>query len=433
MHVSIIGGGITGLVIGYNLSHQGFKIDLFEREDELGGLAGPARISGGFVEKAYHLTFKGDLNTLELIERVGLQDRFHWRQAKLGILHQGRIHDFSGVGDLLRFTPLSLLGRLRMGALVFYLSKIRDWKTLDSKAFAPWARRIGGDQVYEAMWEPLLEKKFQERKEQVPVAWMWGKTHRRANSRSNFRQEEFGYIEGSFRTLYNRLAEEIVQQGGEVHRGVPVTGVHFSGERVEGIEHAGGSLDTDVLVSAVPYPLFWNLVRGAKDRVKKKLPAIPRLEYLGAICLIVSLKQSLTDILWLNVNDPDIPFVVAIEISNLIGRAQFGGNSVIYLASYLPNDSKMFGAAPESIFETYSRSLKKIFPHYETSLVTEYRVEKHPFADPIPSLNYSQRLPPLKTSIENLYLSDFTRVYPYDKGSDKSIEIAHRISSLISS
>ncbi len=433
MHVSIIGGGITGLVVGYRLSHQGFKIDLFEREDELGGLAGPARISGGFVERAYHLTFKGDRHTLELIERLGLQDRFHWRQAKLGIFHQGRIHDFSGVGDLLRFKPLSLLGRLRMGALVFYLSKIRDWKRLDSKAFAPWARRIGGDQAYEGIWEPLLEKKFQERKEQIPVAWMWGKTHRRANSRSNFRQEEFGFLEGSFRTLYNRLAEEIVERGGEVHRGVPVTGVHFSDRRVEGIEYAEGSLDTDVLVSAVPYPLFWNLVRDAQARVKKKLPAIPRLEYLGAICLIVSLKQSLTDMLWLNVNDSDIPFVVAIEISNLIGKAQFGGNSVLYLASYLSSDSEMFRAAPESIFETYSRSLKKVFPHYEESLVTEYRVEKHPFADPIPSLNYSQQLPPLKTSIENLYLSDFTRVYPYDKGSDKSIEIANRISSLICS
>ena len=137
--------------------------------------------------------------------------------------------------------------------------------------------------------------------------------------------------------------------------------------------------------------------------------------------------------MWLNVNDSDIPFVVAIEISNLIGKAQFGGNSVLYLASYLSSDSEMFRAAPESIFETYSRSLKKVFPHYEESLVTEYRVEKHPFADPIPSLNYSQQLPPLKTSIENLYLSDFTRVYPYDKGSDKSIEIANRISSLICS
>ncbi len=433
MRVSIIGGGITGLVIGYRLSHQGFKIDLFEREEELGGLAGPVGISGGFVEKAYHLTFKGDLNTLELIERLGLGDRFHWRQAKLGIFHQDRIHGFSGIGDLLRFTPLSFLGRLRMGVLVFYLSKIRDWKTLDSKAFAGWARRIGGDQVYETMWEPLLEKKFQERKEQIPVAWMWGKTHRRANSRSNFKQEEFGFLEGSFRTLYNRLAEEIVQRGGEVHRGVPVTGVHFADERVEGIEYAGGSLDTDVLVSAVPYPLFWNLVAGATDRVRNKLPAIPRLEYLGAICLIVSLKQSLSDILWLNVNDPDIPFVVAIEISNLIGRAQFGGNSVLYLASYLPSDSEMFHSAPEAIFDSYSDSLKKIFPHYDRSQVTEYRVERHPFADPIPSLNYSEQLPPLQTSIENLYLSDFTRVYPYDKGSDKSIEIANRISALIAS
>ncbi len=433
MHVSIIGGGITGLVIGYRLSHQGFKIDLFEAEDELGGLAGPVQISGGFVEKAYHLTFKGDRNTLELIERLGLQDCFHWRQARLGIFHQARIHDFSGIGDLLRFTPLSLPDRLRMGILVFYLSKIRDWRKLDSKAFAAWARRIGGDQVYEAMWEPLLEKKFHERKEQIPVAWMWGKTHRRANSRSNFKQEEFGFIEGSFRTLYNRLAEEIVQNGGQVHRGVPVTGVHFSEERVEGIEYAGGRLDTDVLVSAVPYPLFWNLVGDAKEQVKKGLPPIPRLEYLGAICLILSLKESLTDLLWLNVNDPDIPFVVVIEISNLVGRAQFGGNSVVYVASYVASDSEMLGSDPEFIFETYSRSLRKIFPHYDTRLVTEYRVERHPFADPVPSLNYAQQLPPLQTSIENLYLSDFTRVYPYDKGSDKSIEIANRISELIAS
>ena len=63
--------------------------------------------------------------------------------------------------------------------------------------------------------------------------------------------------------------------------------------------------------------------------------------------MILSLKQSLSDILWLNVNDPDISFVVSIEINNLVGTAQFRGNSVVYLASYYPTDSPWLRAAPE--------------------------------------------------------------------------------------
>lgn len=57
MKVGIIGGGITGLTIAYNLARSGVQVVLFEKKDSLGGLAAPLEIDGLFVEKSYCLIF----------------------------------------------------------------------------------------------------------------------------------------------------------------------------------------------------------------------------------------------------------------------------------------------------------------------------------------------------------------------------------------
>ena len=43
-NIAVIGAGASGLSIGYELQKLGFKVDYFEKSDNLGGLAGAVQL-----------------------------------------------------------------------------------------------------------------------------------------------------------------------------------------------------------------------------------------------------------------------------------------------------------------------------------------------------------------------------------------------------
>jgi protoporphyrinogen oxidase len=45
-HVGIIGGGFCGLAAAYELGRRGVRATVFERDPEVGGLAGSFRVGG---------------------------------------------------------------------------------------------------------------------------------------------------------------------------------------------------------------------------------------------------------------------------------------------------------------------------------------------------------------------------------------------------
>ena len=61
------------------------------------------------------------------------------------------------------------------------------------------------------------------------------------------------------------------------------------------------------------------------------------IDYLANICVVLELTRSLSELYWMNVNDPGFPFVGIIEHTNL-DQADFpaGGTSSICRVTCLP-------------------------------------------------------------------------------------------------
>ena len=115
MKYGIVGGGIAGLTAAYRLTQKGHEVALFEARPQLGGQAGTFEVGGNRLEVFYHHLFSGDSDVLGLIDEMGLGDRMSWRESKVGFFHGGRIYNFVTPGDLLRFKPVSLIDRVRLG------------------------------------------------------------------------------------------------------------------------------------------------------------------------------------------------------------------------------------------------------------------------------------------------------------------------------
>ena len=113
--IAIIGGGFAGLTAAYELGKKGYQTFLFERAPELGGLAGTFPIEGTRLERGYHHWFTSDTIITDLMSELGLGDRVMWIPSKVGFLHGGKIWNWVTPMDVLRFSPMSLVGRMRLG------------------------------------------------------------------------------------------------------------------------------------------------------------------------------------------------------------------------------------------------------------------------------------------------------------------------------
>ena len=131
----------------------------------------------------------------------------------MGFYSDGRLFNFTTPIDLLRFTPLPLLDRLRMAFSTMYLQRIKNYARFEDVRASDYLPRITGRRAFETIWRPLLMAKFGEQWSEISMAWFWGRVHVRFQSRSRSGlREELGYIRGSFARISQSLADHRVRQ-----------------------------------------------------------------------------------------------------------------------------------------------------------------------------------------------------------------------------
>src|SRR5208337_3668329 len=159
MNIGIVGGGITGLTAAYRLSGAGHKVTIFESNIELGGLAQGFTLEGSRLDKFYRHIFKSDTDIIKLVDELGLTDKLWWVESKVGFYYKKKIYNFTTPMDLLRFSPLSILGRIKLGLMSLHLARVKRWKKYEKITVKEWIEKYIGKKVYKVVWGALLEQK----------------------------------------------------------------------------------------------------------------------------------------------------------------------------------------------------------------------------------------------------------------------------------
>ena len=147
-----------------------------------------------------------------------MPDELEWLPSSVAFFLEGRSWPFTSPLHLLRFSPLSLRSRLRMGVAVLRLQRggddVAPFERMTARA---WIRDAMGAEAYEKVWGPLLRGKFGDRADDISMAWLWGKlTMRRKLQGKESRQELLGYPRHSWEPLFAALQERIEAGGGRV-------------------------------------------------------------------------------------------------------------------------------------------------------------------------------------------------------------------------
>ena len=253
--VVCIGGGFTGLSAAYDLARAGRKVHVLEKEEQPGGLASSFQLNGVSLERFYHHWFNNDRDVLQLIDDLGCSDDVLPRPTKTGIYVDGKIFRLSKPVDILRFTPLSLMDRIRMGLLVLKARKVKNWRELESITAEEWLIDLCGRNVYETVWRPLLQGKFGSYANRISAVWMWNKLALRGGSRGKSGEEILLYYKGGFAALIEKLAREIENMGGKVSLGAEACDLDVENGEVKGVKLKDGNvLAANSVLLSLPLP-----------------------------------------------------------------------------------------------------------------------------------------------------------------------------------
>jgi len=428
--VVIVGAGFTGLTAAYVLSKQGYKVRVIESDSTVGGLAGTFEFADGVkLEKFYHHWFNNDVYVPELVKELGMEGDVITLPSRTGIYFNGLMWKLSTPMDLLRFTALSFIDRIRLGLLVLQVRRIKDWHTIEHLSIREWLESLCGKNVYRVVWEPLITSKFSIYAEAVNAVWMWKKLVLRGSTRNEKGGEELAYFKGGFGRLAEAMVSAIEREGGEVHLGEKVTGVHTEGNRLLALHTDRGVVAGRQFLFTPAFPIIADIFEGAADTAW--LGRLLRVRYLGNMCLVLRLKHSLSDTYWLNVNDPGFPFVGVIEHTNFDTSANYAGSHIAFLSRYLAVEDPVWAYSDEQYVDFALQHLQRMFPEMDPSWIVEHRVWRAEYAQPVTERDYSQYVPGSDTPFKNAYLSTMAQIYPEDRGTNYAIREGRKISEKI--
>lgn len=393
--ILVVGGGITGLVAAYRLLQKNYQVTLVEKTKVLGGLLGGFIIGGTNLEKAYHHIFKTDKEIIALIKELGLGNKLKWHESKTAIYYDGTIYPFAGVIDLLKFKPLNLFDKLRLGLVKIYLEKENNWQKFENILAYEWMRKWCGNKAYRIVWEPLLKGKFNNRYQDISMAWMWARIHIRGNS-SEKGKELLGYMDGGFQLIIDELERRIFKLGGIIETGVEI--------------------------------LDFRKLEKEYNRIITTAP-LKNVDYLGAITVVFSSKQNLSPYYWHNINDVKSPFLALIQHTNLVGKEEYEGRNIYYLGTYIPQNHPYFRDNDEKIFRDFFDYLKIIFPEFKEKEIEEKHIFKFKYAQHIVTRGYGGKVNNLNKT--KIIRANFAQIYPEDRGVNFAVREGEKAAALI--
>jgi protoporphyrinogen oxidase len=474
--IAIVGSGFLGMTLALRLVESGAKVTLFESADHIGGLASAWQIGDVTWDKHYHVTLASDSHTRKLVDELGLGQEFQWTETKTGFYTDGKLVSMSNLAEFLKFPPLGLISKLRLGATIFHASRVKDWQQLEQITAEKWLTRLSGKRTFKKIWKPLLKAKLGEAYQQTSAAFIWATIQRMYAARSSgMKKELFGYVRGGYARVLQRFNEVLLEKGVEIRLNARVDSIEklksgvirvetyparrlndiktsvtkqvtkygdfqvsatvargFSGafiaepglekNNVVSFPETANTAHFDKVILTCPAPTAAKVLTDAEQSERE---ALRNIKYQGIVCASVLMRCPISRFYVTNITD-ETPFTGIIEMSALVDKREFNGKALEYLPKYVAPDDDLFEKTDRQIEHDFLAGLESMYPNFRRKDVLAFKVSRVRRVFPIPVVNYSSKLPSSKTSVDGVYVVNSSHIVNGTLNVNETIQLAER-------
>ena len=297
--ILIIGAGPAGLSAARVLSENGYSVEIFELDSQVGGMSKSIELFSQIVDIGPHRFFSkdkrlndfwhshtnGEYEKVSRLTRIFYNRKFFYYPLrgfdalfKLGFLEstlcvlsyiRAKISPFKG--DSFESWVANAFG-YRLYSIFFKSYTEKLWGIKCSELDADFAaQRIKGLNLYEAIKSAFFGG--------------GGKKHKTL-------VDEFSYPKKGCGVVYENMKQEIIKRGGVVHCGVEVLGITTQGKKAVGISTNKGEFSGDIVISTAP---FRDMVLSLEELDCSVKALAGRLKFRNTILVYVEVGDSSVD------------------------------------------------------------------------------------------------------------------------------------------
>ncbi len=423
-NIGIVGGGVLGMFLALKLRQAGAQVTLLESAPASGGLAASDDIGGYTWDRYYHVILLSDLHTRALLDELGVADRLRWGVTRTGFYTDGKLYSLSNNLEFLRFPPLSLFDKLRLGGTIFLASQIRDGRALERVLCEDWLAKWSGRRVVDKIWLPLLKSKLGDNYKIASASFIWAIIARMyAARRSGLKREMFGYVDGGYDLVLKKLQERLDTLGVTTRFNSRVTQISDSGTGASVELSDGARLDFDRVVTTIPTGAIADLCPQLSQGEKQRLNGVV---YQGIVCASLLTRKPFGPYYVTNITDRWVPFTGVIEMTALVDKERFGGNSLTYLPCYLTQQDPYWNKTDAEVEADFIGALERMYPEFDRKDVIAFKVFRARQVLAVSTLEYSDRsLPALRTSLPNVLILNSAQIANGTLNVNETLGVVH--------
>ena len=263
--VYVLGGGVTGLAIAYELLKHGQKVEIIEMADTLGGLAKTKNWKGRPVDMGPHIYHTPDRDIQEywLTE---FKDLFHEREHWAKNLKNGKFYDYPISREFINSLPDDMSEKIN-----------NDLANADPDALSrannyfEYTRALAGETLQELFFTQYPEKLWGMSTKNLDANWA-PKRVQITEERRAFYQGQWSAVgnEGSG-TIVDSLQQKILKLGGKISLGEAIESVEQDGRgaisRIVTTQRAIRLKPVDLVVNTTSCTIFSKFL-GIKTELK---------------------------------------------------------------------------------------------------------------------------------------------------------------------
>lgn len=429
MKIAVIGAGPAGITAAYELSKaipQGkiSQLDLYEISDKVGGMAKSFSLWDQTVDLGPHRFFSNDKKINELwLEVVEQEYDIVHRQTR--IFYKNKFFDY----PIRALNALSNLGffEATLCVLSYIWQKISPAK--DDGSFESWVSRRFGKRLYRIFFKTYSEKlwgikcteldaDFASQRikklslfEAIKNAILQGKGNKHKTL-----VDQFAYPLKGTGSVYNKMAEKIKANGGNVHLSKGVEKVITSGRKITGLVLTNGEeIAYDHIVSSMPLSLLVTRLPETPYDIKE---FANKLKFRNTILVYLRIdSKNLFRDQWLYIHSFELQTGRITNFRNWVPQLYGEDETGIVCLEYWCNfEDEAWKKSDEELIELGKKEFTQTGLLKEGSILDGHIV-KIPRCYPVYYSNYRKDLEPVEEylkTIENLHVIGRYGAYKYN-------------------